>query len=71
MDMTGVIPLPPANMRKSASSDRGVNVPAGGRMSSMLPAVTWSASQLDACPSATRLMVIAGRSPVCGELDSE
>jgi hypothetical protein len=48
MDMTGVIPLPPANMRKSVSSDRGVNVPAGGRVSSVLPAVTLSASQLEA-----------------------
>src|SRR5258705_265411 len=28
--MTGVIPLPAANSRKSPSSERGLNVPAGG-----------------------------------------
>ena len=69
--MTGVIPLPPANSRKSPSSECGLNVPAGGRISSMLPAVTWSAIQLEACPPVIRLTVIVGRSPVCGELDSE
>ena len=69
--MTGVMPLPAANSRKSPSSAAGVNVPAGGRMSSTLPARTWSAIQLDACPPAIRLTVIVGRSPVCGELDSE
>ncbi|MDR0345148.1 MAG: hypothetical protein LBI49_18965 [Nocardiopsaceae bacterium] len=37
----------------------------------MVPAVTWSASQHEACPFDMRLMVIVWRSPVCGELDSE
>ncbi len=36
--MTGVMPLPAASSRKSPSSAAGVNVPAGGRMSSTLPA---------------------------------
>ena len=37
IDSTGVMPLPPAKSRKSSSSERGVNVPAGGRQSSMSP----------------------------------
>ena len=69
--MTGVIPLPAANSRKSPSSDRGLNVPAGGSRSSTVPAVTWSRIQFEAYPPAVRLTVIAGRSPVSGELDSE
>ena len=40
MDITGVIPLPAANSRKSPSSERGLNVPAGGSKSSTVPAVT-------------------------------
>ena len=71
MDITGVIPLPAANSRKSPSSERGLNVPAGGSRSSTLPALTWSAIQFDANPPAVRLTVMAGRSPVNGELDSE
>ena len=69
--MTGVIPLPAANSRKSPSSERGQNVPAGGSVSSTNPARAWSASQLEAWPPAVRLTVIVGRSPACGELDSE
>ena len=69
--MTGVIPLPAANSRKSPSSDAGLNVPAGGSRSSTVPAVTWSGIQFEAYPPAVRLTVIAGRSPACGELDSE
>ena len=40
MDITGVIPLPAANSRKSPSSERGLNIPAGGSRSSAVPAVT-------------------------------
>ena len=69
--MTGVIPLPAANSRKSPSSEGGLNVPAGGSRSSTVPAVTWSEIQFEAYPPAVRLTVIAGRSPACGELDSE
>ena len=69
--MTGVIPLPAANSRKSPSSDRGQNVPAGGSRSSTVPAATRSTIQPDANPPAVRLTVMAGRSPVRGELDSE
>ena len=42
MDITGVIPLPAANSRKSPSSERGLNVPAGGSRSSTVPAATRS-----------------------------
>ena len=38
--MTGVIPLPAANSRKSPSSEPGQNVPAGGSTSSTVPATT-------------------------------
>jgi len=69
--MTGVIPLPAANSRKSASSDCGQNVPAGGSRSSTVPAATCSAIQFDAYPPSVRLTVMAGRSPITGELDSE
>ena len=71
MDITGVIPLPAANSRKSPSSEGGLNVPAGGSKSSTLPALTCSAIQFEAYPPAVRLTVMAGRSPVTGELDSE
>jgi len=71
MDITGVIPLPAANNRKSPSSEGGVNVPAGGRRSSTAPAVVWSRIQFEAYPPAVRLTVIAGRSPANGQLDSE
>jgi hypothetical protein len=71
MDITGVIPLPAANSRKSPSSDGGLNVPAGGSRSSTAPAVTWSTIQFEAYPPAVRLTVMAGRSPVRGQLDSE
>ena len=50
MDITGVIPLPAANSRKSPSSEGGLNVPAGGSRSSTVPAVTWSRIQFDAYP---------------------
>ena len=69
--MTGVIPLPAANSRKSPSSEPGQNVPAGGSRSSTVPGVTCSRIQLDAYPPDVRLTVMAGRSPACGELDSE
>ncbi len=71
MEMTGVIPLPAANSTKSPASDCGLNVPAGGSRSSTVPGRTLSAIQLEAYPSAIRLTVIVGASPVCGELDSE
>ncbi len=71
MDMIGVLPLPAANSRKSPSSERGQKVPAGGSRSSTVPAVTLSSSQLDAYPPAVRLTVIAGRSPACGDEQSE
>ena len=48
MEMTGVIPLPAANSRKSPSSDPGQNVPAGGSRSSTVPAVTVSRNQFEA-----------------------
>ncbi len=71
IDITGVIPLPAANSRKSPSSEPGQNVPAGGSTSSTVPAATCSAIQFDAYPPSVRLIVMAGRSPACGELDSE
>ncbi len=71
MDITGVIPLPAANSRESPSSERGLKVPAGGSRSSTVPAVIRSTIHPDANPPAVRLTVMAGRSPVSGELDSE
>jgi len=71
MEMTGVMPLPPANIRNSPSRDAGLNVPAGGSRSSTVPGRTLSAIQLEAWPPVIRLTVIAGASPACGELDSE
>ena len=69
--MTGVIPLPAANSRKSPSSEAGLNVPAGGSRSSTVPATTRSRIQFDAYPPSVRLTVMAGRSSASGELDSE
>ncbi len=54
MEMTGVIPLPAANSRKSPSSDPGQNVPAGGSRSSTVPAVTGqSGSRSSTVPAVT------------------
>src|SRR5579859_58039 len=71
IDITGVIPLPAANSKKSPANDEGQNVPAGGSTSSTVPAVTRERIQFDAYPPAVRLTVMAGRSPASGELDSE
>ena len=71
MDITGVIPLPAANSRRSPSSERGLKVPAGGSRSSTVPARTRSRIQLDAYPPSVRFTVMASRSPSSGELDSE
>jgi len=72
IENTGVMPLPPANMRNSPSSDLGVNMPAGGATSSVAPALSSLHSQREARPSATVFTVTRTGSPaIDGEPDSE
>ena len=48
IDITGVIPDPPANSRKSASMSFGVKMPLGGRTRSVSPALRFSTIQFEA-----------------------
>jgi hypothetical protein len=45
--MTGVMPLPAANSRRSSSSEAGVKMPAGTSDSSSSPAATESQIQFE------------------------
>src|SRR5699024_2356525 len=71
IDMTGMMPLPPATNNRSSSNEFGVKVPAGRSTSRTLPSTTWSQIQFDAYPPAVRLTVTFGFSPHCGELHNE
>ena len=48
IDITGVIPLPPANSSRSASSDAGVKMPLGGSTRIESPGLRLSTIQFDA-----------------------
>ena len=71
IDIIGVIPLPAASSRKSASSVLGTKVPDGASTWIFMPGCACSHSQFDAYPSAVRLTVTVIGSPVNGELHSE
>ena len=71
IEKTGVMPLPPANSKKSPSSERGAKMPDGDMTSMTSPALTWSHTQLEPRPSRTRLMVTRGDASKPGALDME
>jgi hypothetical protein len=71
IEITGVMPLPPASSSRSPSKVVGVNRPAGGSTSSTAPGSRVSQIQFEACPSATRFTVIFRCSSRPGVLDSE
>ena len=48
IDITGVMPLPPANSSRSASRSAGVKIPLGGSTVSVVPGTTLSQIQFDA-----------------------
>jgi hypothetical protein len=70
MEMTGVMPLPPANSRKSSSTDVGQNTPAGASTSTVIPGRSEAQTQLEPYPPSVRLTVTCTRFS-CGALDSE
>jgi hypothetical protein len=47
IEITGVMPLPPANSRRSAFRSLGVNTPLGGSTSISVPAPALSQSQFE------------------------
>ncbi len=47
IDITGVMPLPPAHSSRSRERSLGVNSPDGGSTSSSVPATTLSQTQLE------------------------
>ena len=71
IEITGVIPLPPANATIGTSVSRSTKSP-NGRITSMVsPGASVSFIQLDIGPPETRFTVVVNGSPASGELDIE
>ena len=71
IDITGVMPLPPANATMGASVARSTNSPVGRITSTRSPGAITSFIQFDMRPPGTRLTVVVSGSPTSGELDIE
>ncbi len=71
IDITGVIPLPPAKATTGTVVSRRTKSPAGRMTSIVSPAPSTSFIQFDMRPSTTRFTVVVSGSPVSGELDIE
>ena len=71
IEMTGVMPLPPAKATIGASVSRSTNRPVGRMTSIESPTTSESFIQFDIRPPGTRFTVVVKRSPVSGELDIE
>ena len=71
IEITGVIPLPPANATIGTSVSRNTNSPVGRITSIVSPAASESFIQFDMRPPGTRFTVVVNRSPTSGELDIE
>ena len=71
MEMTGVIPLPPAKATSGSSRSCSTKSPVGRSTSIVSPARSASFIQFDIRPPGTRLTVVVNGSPVSGELDIE
>ena len=70
-EMTGVMPLPPANATIGTSVARSTKSPAGRITSMVSPGSRVSFIQFDIRPPGTRLTAVVKRSPISGELDIE
>ena len=71
IEITGVMPLPPANATIGTSVLRSTKSPVGRITSIVSPGASVSIIQFDICPPGTRFTAVAKRSPVSGELDIE
>ena len=71
IEITGVMPLPPANATIGTSVARSTKSPAGRITSIVSPGASASFIQFDIGPPGTRFTVTVKRSPVSGELDIE
>ena len=71
IEITGVMPLPPANATIGTSVSRSTNSPAGRITSMVSPGASVSFIQFDMRPPGTRFTVVVKGSPVSGELDIE
>jgi hypothetical protein len=71
IDITGVMPLPPANATIGVSVSRRTNSPVGRITSMVAPGARASFIQFDMRPPGTRLTVVVRGSPTSGELDIE
>ena len=70
-EITGVIPLPPANRTMGRSGRRMTKRPLGGAASMTSPGRGTSLNQLEPGPPRTRLTVTCISSSQAGALDSE
>ena len=71
IEITGVMPLPPANATIGSSDSRSTKSPVGRITSIAAPGASASFIQFDMCPPGTRLTVVVNGSSVSGELDIE
>jgi hypothetical protein len=72
IDMIGVIPLPPASSRRSASRSFGVKIPAGGSTFRRSPGCSFLQIHPDAYPCGVCFTVIvSGASSSTGVEESE
>ena len=71
IEITGVMPLPPAKATIGASLSRSTKSPEGRSTSMVSPGASTSFIQFDMVPSGTRFTVVVKGSPVSGELDIE
>ena len=71
IEITGVIPLPPANATIGVSCSWSTKSPAGRSTSMVSPGASVSFIQFDMRPPGTRLTVVMNGSSVSGELDIE
>ncbi len=71
IEITGVMPLPPAKATIGTSLSRSTKSPVGRITSTDEPGESASFIQFDMRPSGTRFTVVVNGSPVSGELDIE
>ena len=72
IEITGVMPLPPANATIGRRRrGRSTNRPAGRITSMVSPGASASFIQFDIRPPGTRFTVVVSGSPTSGELDIE
>ena len=71
IEITGVMPLPPANATIGTSVSRSTKSPVGRITSSASPGATESFNQFDMRPPGTRFTAVVKGSSISGALDIE